>query len=755
MAAVEGQVLAQADDAAVLPVDRRSPPVGLHHLMQSTRRRLALLMVGAGYVWAMGVFVTRHPHQDWVSLIGPLVLAAGGCLALVPSAGSPLSALSLLFGMLGAALAEMALQSAAMAAWLGMAATLVAGVVLGPWGALPAFAALTVASVTLLSGTREAWVVIREAMAALVVVWAAGHEVLQALIRLEESEGRAWRFASEAMQRRAQVQQASKDLHGMYALLERTNRELETARREADEAREVKARFAANISHELRTPLNLILGFSRMMYRSPEVYGGVRWTPELRADVREIYQASRHLLGMIDDVLDLSRIEALRLPLRLEPTPPASVIEEAVSTARGLLRGSPVDLIADVAADLPEVVVDRTRIRQVLLNLLNNAIRFTDAGHIRVTASERDGEVYISVADTGVGIPAQDLPHIFDEFSQAAGPITSGRGGAGLGLAVCKGFVEMHGGRITVESELGVGSTFTFTIPVPGAGRARSRLAYYAPEGWRPPLPENPLGKAAVVVAPDELSGRMVARTVKGYRVLPLVGLDSLAEEVEAEHPAAVILVRHGEEDGGGITPERIWSATGRRDLGVIELEMPPVSDSRYRLQVDAFVTKPVEVDTLVEAVRNAVASPRRALVVDDDPGFRALADRTLKAAFAGLEVGLCADGEEALERLRRQRYDVILLDLAMPRLGGEELLHQARAAGLLRGARVVVATGRPGEDQGEEPPARLAYTRAMRPGSEEWSRCLSALMDAAPPDYSRPADRAAGTEGLPARLAS
>ena len=164
-----------------------------------------------------------------------------------------------------------------------------------------------------LSLILPAW---REAALGGLLLWALGGSIFRALRLAEASELRSWRQAREAMASRADVQRTSKALRDMYALLERTNRELEIARREADDAREVKARFAANISHELRTPLNLILGFSRMMYQTPEVYGPVSWPAEFRLDIHEIYRASRHLLGMIDDILDLSRIQAQRLPLK-------------------------------------------------------------------------------------------------------------------------------------------------------------------------------------------------------------------------------------------------------------------------------------------------------------------------------------------------------------------------------------------------------------------------------------------------------
>ena len=441
-------------------------------------------------------------------------------------------------------------------------------------------------------------------------------------------------------------------------------------------------------------------------------------------------------MGMIDDILDLSRVDAQRLPLKLEPTSTASLIQEAAATARGLLRDSSVRLLVDLPERLPEVVVDLTRIRQVLLNLLSNAIRFTDQGSIGVSARTVEGEIEVAVSDTGVGIPADDLPTIFDEFSQARGPITSGRGGAGLGLAVCRQFVQLHGGRITVESEVGKGSVFRFTIPLPSSGRARSRLSYYSPEGWSPPLPDDVLGKSVVVLAPDEGMARAVARGVDGLRAIPLVGTQRLAEIVQLEHPLGVVLVR---EPGGGegLSPEDVWQSSGRPDLGVIEWEVPLAGATRRFLQVEAYLTKPVDIEQLVATIRSSGGS-NSFLVIDDDPGFRSLIERTLRSVFQQAAIRCCADGTSALEVLGTETFDFLILDLAMPGLGGAEFLRQARERNLLAEARVIIITGAThmlGLPESLRP--RISLSKRTLPKGSEWFRCISALLEAAPPDYS------------------
>ena len=274
------------------------------------------------------------------------------------------------------------------------------------------------------------------------------------------SQQRANQLLEELRDRRGELNRTLVALTEANRRLKRTGRELALARQRADEARRLKEQFAANISHELRTPLNLILGFSEMMYLSPDVYGEMEWPSTLRRDVHQIYRSSRQLMDLINDVLDLSRIDAVRMPIHSEPSDLAEIIREAVETASDLFRGRVLDVRVEMPPELPPLNLDRTRIRQVLLNLLNNAARFTQHGHIIVSAERNEREVVVSVADTGVGIPAEELPAIFEEFHQVDMSLRRRQEGAGLGLAISKRFVELHNGRIWAESQAGEGSTF-------------------------------------------------------------------------------------------------------------------------------------------------------------------------------------------------------------------------------------------------------------------------------------------------------
>ncbi|MCS7177759.1 MAG: ATP-binding protein [Anaerolineae bacterium] len=222
-----------------------------------------------------------------------------------------------------------------------------------------------------------------------------------------------------------------------------------------------KRRFLANMSHELRTPLTNIIGFARLMLKG--VDGPL--TDQQRYDLEIIYHNGEHLLGLINDLLDISQIEAGLMELEFREVDLSELIRSVMATASALVRGKPVVLKEVVSPDLPRVKADPARIRQVLLRLLTNAAKFTDQGTITIQAWPADGEVRISVSDTGIGIPPEFRERIFERFEQ--GLMENGRrpDGAGLGLALSKEFVEMHGGRIWVESEVGKGSTFTFTLP--------------------------------------------------------------------------------------------------------------------------------------------------------------------------------------------------------------------------------------------------------------------------------------------------
>jgi signal transduction histidine kinase len=232
------------------------------------------------------------------------------------------------------------------------------------------------------------------------------------------------------------------------------------ARAEAEEANRLKSRFLANMTHELRTPLNSIINLAYIIQEGGEIAA----PPDVRDAASRIETAGRHLLGLINDVIDMAKIEAGRMEVRLEVEDFSSIARAVLSAASGLPRADGVELLDEIPEGLPPVLVDRTRLRQVLFNLLANAVKFTSRGHVVLRASAREGEVLVEVEDTGIGMDSADLPKAFEEFVQLDDDLDRMAGGSGLGLPLARNLVELQGGRLWAESRKGEGSVFRFTL---------------------------------------------------------------------------------------------------------------------------------------------------------------------------------------------------------------------------------------------------------------------------------------------------
>jgi signal transduction histidine kinase/CheY-like chemotaxis protein len=540
----------------------------------------------------------------------------------------------------------------------------------------------------------------------------------------------AWNSQQQAMRLLGELRKHQQELnHTVVALteatrrLDRTGYELAVARLRAEEARQLKERFAANISHELRTPLNLILGFSEMIYFRPEVYGDLSLPVGLRRDIHHIYQSSRQLLDLVNDVLDLSRIDGARMTINREPTDLRAVVEESAGTIRNLLRGRPVELLTDVPPELPTLELDRTRIRQVLLNLLNNAARFTRAGRICVTVQPGEKEVLVTVSDTGEGIPTDELPRIFDEFHQVDMSLRRNQEGAGLGLAISKRFVALHGGRIWAESELGRGSQFHFTLPLtPGivAGSLRQVEAKRPTEGRYQP--------AVLLVEPDPAVGELLQRHLEGYRVIVVPAEEELSALVARWHPRALLVnVPPSGNDERPSAPLRPIDLP--RYVPTIYCSIPSQTWVTQETGVLGSLTKPITREGLLRAMAPVAPCPD-VLVVDDDRRFVQLVARYLESAPGAFRPRWAYDGAEGLAQTRERVPDLILLDLMMPGMDGFEFLRRLRADERTAATPVLIVTATDLFDDllkshGSE--VRIASGRGF--GSAEVLRYLQALL--------------------------
>ena len=549
------------------------------------------------------------------------------------------------------------------------------------------------------------------------------HTLYEALQWAWNMQQRADELLEQARQHRADMARTLKALELAYDVQSRSQQELIFARRQAEEAQRMKERFAANVSHELRTPLNIILGFSELMALSPEVYGTTVWPPALRRDAHQIYRSSSHLLAMIDDILDLSHFEVAGFTLHRESTALDGLIREAVEIAGDLFRDRPVRLDVDVEPGLPDLEVDRIRLRQVLLNLLSNARRFTERGHVRVTARQTGGEVLFTVSDTGPGIPADKLPFIFDEFYQVDASLNRKHGGTGLGLSICKQFVEIHGGRIWAESREGEGSTFGVALPIPGQGVAAS----YRPDAYYGVDPVQPAARPRVLlIDPDPAVCALLGRRLEHYEVVAAPYLEDATLQLEECRPQVVVYN----------------SAPGREGLAwpelpasvpVIQCSLPSHAWLAEDLAVLASLNKPVTADRLLPELKK-LDTASDILVVDDDRGFVQLMHRMLEGS-GQYRVRHAYDGGRGLAAMSERRPDVVLLDLMMPEMDGFELLQAMRGQPGLADVPVILLTASSfAEDTLRRHSGRVLVQRGEGFGSGEVLHCLQAIIGALVP---------------------
>jgi signal transduction histidine kinase/CheY-like chemotaxis protein len=276
------------------------------------------------------------------------------------------------------------------------------------------------------------------------------------------------------------INQMAEQIHdSIYTLEKRVTertRALDEARRAAEAASNAKSEFLSNMSHELRTPLNMVIGYTSSMMTMPQMYDHVPLPDVFRKDIATIHESGQHLLGLINDILDLSKIEAGRFIIQPQPVVLADIFSGVIATAVGLVKEKPVQLRPDYPDDLPPVWGDPLRIRQVLLNLLSNAVKYTEAGDVVLSARVEGARLVIRVRDTGIGIPADALAYIFDRFAQVQNDVAVK--GTGLGLDIAQRLVQMHGGVLRAESTVGVGSIFSFDLPL----ATSEQIAAYTPK---------------------------------------------------------------------------------------------------------------------------------------------------------------------------------------------------------------------------------------------------------------------------------
>jgi len=467
------------------------------------------------------------------------------------------------------------------------------------------------------------------------------------------------------------------------------NKELELRNREVEHATQLKSKFLASMSHELRTPLNAIVGFSDLL---AEQAPGQLNSKQLRF-VQHIKQGSTHLLQLINDILDLSKIEAGQLEFRYEDFEIKDALPEVLSTIRPLAMAKNITVDESSTAGL-FIYADRVRFKQVLYNLLSNAVKFTpNGGRVEIKAYNQAKKVHVSVSDTGIGIRPEDHTLVFEEFRQVEGS-TNAHEGTGLGLAISKRLVEEQGGTISLESELGKGSKFTISFPMGEQRSALEEEVSVSPAQVNA-AESNPL----VLIVDDEEAARelLTSYLAPAYRTVTAEsGADAL-EKAKQIRPHAIILDVLMAEGNGFETLVALKKAPETAGIPVIILSIVDQKKIGFALGATDYLVKPIPKHILLETLSKYVFASSiddsAILLVDDDPKSLELLAETLRSA--GYETQSVQNGARALEVLSSKIVDAVLLDLLMPGMDGFEVIRHVRSRPNLQDLPIFVMTGK------------------------------------------------------------
>ena len=685
-------------------VDSRTAVDGLRAEIEELKSGALWLSVApvAPIAFAIYVFAARLPDPATATFPGViLLLLTPAVWWLVHKSHYRIAALALVCGLFCANLLLIHWRVPEEAVILLAVPAGLAAVLLGiPFGAAAAvacslyllFAPMPVDAVLRIVAAVNLW-------ATLWMIWLSARPLLLARQWFESNYELSRAALEKNRDYQFQLRQALDDLTEAHRQLTQLNRLAHDLRRQADEARRAKEHFVANVSHELRTPLNMIIGFSEMALNSPETYG-----PEipqsLLADLDIVLRNSQHLSSLIDDVLDLSQIEAGQMALMKESTALGAIVDEAVTAVRPLFNSKGLSLRRDIPRNLPELYCDRVRIRQVLLNLLSNAGRFTERGGVQVCARLEEKAIIVSVADTGPGIKADEMDEIFKPFQQVDGSVQSHWAGSGLGLSVSKHFVELHQGRMWLESEPGQGATFYFRLPLEepippeadGMMRFFSPYSTYVERTHIPSLPATADRPRLIVVEDGSALSRLLARYLDNAEIVPAASAEEALEAIAAK-PAQALLVNAASV---GESLERIENEIALPfGLPVLVCSLPDLGAAADSLGAHDYLIKPISRDDLLAALDRLGNEVKSILIVDDEPDVLRLFRRMLASAGRNYRVLRASSAAQARQIMADTKPDVVLSDLVMPERDGYQLIAEMKADPALRDIPIVVTSAR------------------------------------------------------------
>jgi signal transduction histidine kinase/CheY-like chemotaxis protein len=547
----------------------------------------------------------------------------------------------------------------------------------------------------------DAWVILLGSVLTGFVGWVSTNAFLNLTQTAVFSYDQARKNMEEARDQRVELRQVQEDLLRANRELSRFSERLQAMNQVAEESRRVKEEFVSKVSHELRTPLNMILGFCEMITQSPKIYGR-KIPPMLLADITAIQRNSQHLLGLVNDVLDLSQVEAGRMALSKQRFVLQDVLEEATSAVRPLYLSKGLYLEYEAQEKTFQINADKTRIREVILNLLSNAGRFTDKGGVRLKTWEEGNKVIVCIVDTGPGIASEDQERIFEPFQQLENGVNRKYGGSGLGLSISKQFVEMHGGKMWLESQLGAGASFFFSLPKdepivlpPGSETSATRwinpYQQYTPPLRRSKAPAPRWVPRFVLVESGDMLEKLFYRYYDDVEVVKCEDTRSAINHLKDAPAQALVLNAFLQE--GNIAS--IAAELGDLPFGtpLITCWVPGSDDAARQLGALHYLVKPVSRDMLIHTLGelNSCHSVKTILLVEDDPDTLQLFMRILNSFEETYQVIRAMTGQQALNLLRKRKPDVMLLDLILPGLNGFQVMQEKGQDPAIRDIPVVI----------------------------------------------------------------
>jgi len=474
------------------------------------------------------------------------------------------------------------------------------------------------------------------------------------------------------------------------ALIEVRTAEMESARDDAYEANKAKSKFLANMSHELRTPLNAIIGYGELLLEEAEDEG----LESMSSDLKRITDSGTHLLNLINDILDISKIEAGRLELFVSDFELINVINILESVAKPLGEKNNNQVIFERSDDLGAMHSDETRLRQSLLNLVGNACKFTENGTVKLSVSSLDaGIIKFSVSDTGIGLTEDQMAKIFEDFTQAGSETTAKFGGTGLGLSITKNLIEMMGGTLSVESKIGVGSTFIIEVPRIYESVEQGMDLKASSEGAPLSIVENKNGPCVLIIDDDLMLHDIVKRKLSDEDFNIVSAMDGISgiKMARTMQPDIILLdVLMPGKDGWAVIAE-LKSDEVLSKIPVIVISTLDDDFSAKALGADSYMKKPIEKEVLLESIERIFAddiSGRKALIVDDQADARDIITRMLSTV--GFEIETAVNGADALEKVT-SGFDLVILDLSMPVMDGFQFLANLDNKELIQRPQIII----------------------------------------------------------------